>query len=98
MAAGIAKPSPSLPPPSLNIRVLIPITLPSISTSGPPLLPGLSDASVCMYTMGLCHDVAVGIDDDSCTNRVLADNSRCVGVTVVFRRSVPRHYDLYHRW
>ena len=31
------KPSPSLPPPSLNIKVLITqLTLPSISTSGPP--------------------------------------------------------------
>ena len=35
-----------------DIRVLIPTTLPSISTSGPPLFPGLMGASVWMYTMG----------------------------------------------
>src|ERR1700687_2874680 len=52
MAAGIAKPSPSLPPPVLNIKVLRPTTLPSTSTSGPPLFPGFIGASVWIYTMG----------------------------------------------
>ena len=47
----MAKPSPSLPL-SLSFKVLIPTTLPSISTSGPPLFPGFSAASVWMYTMG----------------------------------------------
>ena len=32
--------------------MLIPTTSPSESTTGPPLLPGLMDASVCKYTIG----------------------------------------------
>ena len=47
----MAKPRPSLPPASLNIRVLMPTRLPSISTSGPPLFPGFRAASVWIYTM-----------------------------------------------
>jgi hypothetical protein len=42
----MAKPSPSLPPDCDRMKVLMPITLPSASTSGPPLLPGLIGASV----------------------------------------------------
>ena len=45
-AAPAASPTPSLPPLPLKIAVLIPITFPSKSTKGPPLLPGLMAASV----------------------------------------------------
>ena len=37
---------PWLPPDRLRMNVLIPTTLPSVSTSGPPLFPGLIGASV----------------------------------------------------
>jgi len=50
---GIAKPSPmepdSWPPwvlPVVRIEALMPTSLPDMSTSGPPLLPGLIAASV----------------------------------------------------
>ena len=43
---GIAKPTPSLPPDSLSICELTPITLPLASSSGPPELPWLIAASV----------------------------------------------------
>ena len=43
---GIAKPTPSLPPEVVSICWLIPITRPSASSSGPPELPGLIEASV----------------------------------------------------
>ena len=46
MFEGAAKESPSLPPDWLKMRVLIPTTLPTASTRGPPLLPGLMEASV----------------------------------------------------
>jgi hypothetical protein len=48
MLLGAAKPSPSLPPDCDRIRVLMPTSRPSMSTSGPPLLPGLMEASVWM--------------------------------------------------
>ena len=41
---GIANPRPRLIP---LMSVFMPMTLPSMSQSGPPLLPGLIDASVC---------------------------------------------------
>ena len=43
---GIAKPTPSLPPDSLSICALTPMTFPSRSSSGPPELPWLIAASV----------------------------------------------------
>ena len=43
---GIAKPTPSLPPDSLSICALTPITRPWPSRSGPPELPWLIAASV----------------------------------------------------
>src|SRR5919202_3760640 len=43
---GIAKPTPWLPPESLSICELMPITWPSASSSGPPELPWLMAASV----------------------------------------------------
>ena len=45
---GIAKPMPTLPPVGLWIAVLTPITLPSRSKVGPPELPWLIGASICM--------------------------------------------------
>ena len=42
-----AKPTPEFTPVVEKIWVLIPITRPSASTSGPPELPGLMAASVC---------------------------------------------------
>ena len=46
--AGIAKPTPSLPPESLSICALTPITCACASSSGPPELPWLIAASVWM--------------------------------------------------
>jgi hypothetical protein len=43
---GMAKPSPSLPPPRERMEEFTPITSPSALTSGPPELPGLMEASV----------------------------------------------------
>jgi hypothetical protein len=43
---GMAKPSPTLPPLPEMMDEFTPITSPSAFTSGPPLLPGLIDASV----------------------------------------------------
>ncbi len=48
MSMGIAKPTPALERVEVAIAALIPITLPSRSTSGPPELPGLIAASVWM--------------------------------------------------
>ena len=45
---GVAKPMPMLPPLWLKIAVLMPITRPCWSKSGPPELPGLIEASVWM--------------------------------------------------
>ena len=46
--AGMAKPRPTLPPDGEKMAVLMPITLPSMSNSGPPELPRLMAASVWM--------------------------------------------------
>ena len=45
MLLGTLKLSPSLPPDWDMIRVLMPITSPSVFTSGPPLLPGFTATS-----------------------------------------------------
>ncbi len=46
VAAGVAKPMPIEPPEGERIAVLMPITSPSMSNSGPPELPLLMAASV----------------------------------------------------
>ncbi len=53
MSEGIEKPTPMLPdcppdddPPALAMATLMPISLPSSSTSAPPEFPGLMAASV----------------------------------------------------
>ena len=46
MSIGIAKPTPEFDRLEVAMAELIPITLPSRSTSGPPELPGLIAASV----------------------------------------------------
>ena len=47
VSTGTAKPMPTEPwPPPVAIWELIPITRPFASSSGPPELPGLIDASV----------------------------------------------------
>ena len=46
--AGVAKPTPTLPPEGEKIRVFTPMTLPSISNIGPPEFPRLIGASVWM--------------------------------------------------
>ena len=57
VSIGMAKPSPIEPPslpalaPMLRIAVLMPITAPVESTSGPPELPGLIAASVWMASI-----------------------------------------------
>ncbi len=48
MVAGMAKPTPAEPPDCDRMKVLMPIRSPSMSTSGPPELPGLIAASVWM--------------------------------------------------
>ena len=48
MLAGIAKPMPCEPPEREKIAVLMPTSLPAMSTSAPPELPGLMAASVWM--------------------------------------------------
>ena len=48
MLAGMAKPMPCEPPEREKIAVLIPTSLPVMSTSAPPELPGLIAASVWM--------------------------------------------------
>ncbi len=48
MAAGMAKPTPVEVPVRDKIEVLRPIRSPSMSTRGPPELPGLIAASVWM--------------------------------------------------
>ena len=48
MFTGIAKPIPTEPPVCEKIALLIPISAPRTSTSGPPELPGLIEASVWM--------------------------------------------------
>jgi hypothetical protein len=53
MLEGIAKPTPMLPasppePPAVAMATLMPMSLPSESTSAPPELPGLMAASVWM--------------------------------------------------
>ena len=48
MLAGMAKPMPIEPPPREKIAVLMPTSLPDMSTSAPPELPGLMAASVWM--------------------------------------------------
>ena len=45
---GIAKPMPMDPPDWEKIALLMPTTSPRLSSSGPPELPGLIDASVWM--------------------------------------------------
>src|SRR2546425_2284061 len=45
---GMANPMPMFPPDGVKIAVLMPITRPSESNSGPPELPGLMAASVWM--------------------------------------------------
>ena len=45
---GIAKPMPTDPPDWLKIALLMPTTCPRALMSGPPLLPGLIEASVWM--------------------------------------------------
>ena len=51
VSIGMAKPSPTLPPPTEAMAVLIPMTAPVASTSAPPELPGLIGASVCTALM-----------------------------------------------
>ena len=46
MLEGIENPMPMLPPDGDRIAVLMPMTAPSISNSGPPELPRLIGASV----------------------------------------------------
>ena len=48
MLEGMAKPMPMLPPVREKMAVLTPTSLPSRSTSAPPELPGLIEASVWM--------------------------------------------------
>ncbi len=57
---GTANPRPWLPPVSVAICSLMPITRPSASISGPPELPGLMAASVWMplgirWPLGACR-------------------------------------------
>ncbi len=48
MLTGMENPMPMLPPERLKMAVLTPTTSPCRFTRGPPLLPGLMEASVWM--------------------------------------------------
>jgi len=48
VSTGIENPTPEDAPDGEYIAVFIPIKLPELSSSGPPLLPGLIAASVCI--------------------------------------------------
>ena len=48
MLIGMAKPMPTDPPVWEKMALLMPISAPRTSTSGPPELPGLIEASVWM--------------------------------------------------
>ena len=48
MLIGMANPIPILPPPRLKMALLMPTTSPRRLMSGPPLFPGLIEASVWM--------------------------------------------------
>mmetsp|Transcript_66303 Transcript_66303/g.153993 ORF Transcript_66303/g.153993 Transcript_66303/m.153993 type:complete len:217 (-) Transcript_66303:784-1434(-) len=48
VSMGMARPTPAKVPLPLNMAVLTPTTLPSLLSNGPPLLPGLMEASVWM--------------------------------------------------
>ncbi len=57
-STGMAKPTPSLPPLIEAMAVLIPMTRPSASASGPPELPGLMGASVWMSPVSVPSGVS----------------------------------------
>ena len=60
---GTAKPIPELPPESLRICALIPITRPRESSSGPPELPWVIGASVWIAsTIWKCATVSAAIE------------------------------------
>ena len=91
--AGIAKPSPMLPacPDSLGIEaiaVLMPITCPAASTSGPPELPGLIAASVWIAEVNVVSEPSVS-SPVALTGRSSAET---MPVVTVFSRpsGVPR--------
>nr|DAD30939.1 TPA_asm: hypothetical protein HUJ06_009790 [Nelumbo nucifera] len=48
VSTGIENPTPEDAPDGEYIAVFIPIKLPELSRSGPPLLPGFMAASVCI--------------------------------------------------
>jgi hypothetical protein len=48
VSTGIENPTPDDAPEGEYIAVLIPIKFPELSSSGPPLFPGLIAASVCI--------------------------------------------------
>ena len=50
---GMAKPAPAKEPLPVMMKVLMPMSSPCASTSGPPELPGLMAASVWMKSPGL---------------------------------------------
>ena len=60
---GTAKPIPWLPPERLRMAVLMPITSPREFSSGPPELPGLTDASVWMAS-------SIRLPEGICTERM----------------------------
>ena len=75
---GWRSPSPSLPPDSDRMKVLMPTTWPSISTSGPPLLPGIDGRVGLDVDVGLlgsiCRD---GSADHAHADRILQSHADC---------------------
>ena len=73
VSTGMAKPMPAEAPDGEYIAVLTPTSLPFASSSGPPLLPGLIDASV--WTQPL-----IGRPATPCTSLPTAETMPCVSV------------------
>ena len=77
MLEGMAKPTPCEPPEREKIAVLMPTTLPAMSTSAPPELPGLMAASVWMKTCASeCAYLGAGQRRDDAAGHGLADAER----------------------
>ncbi len=83
----MAKPMPTEPPDCEKIIVLMPTSLPSMSTSAPPELPGLMAASVWMNTC--VSDCAISV-------RVSAEMMPLVTVWPDAERVADREHEVAH--
>ena len=80
---GTAKPTPAFAPLDEAIRAFIPITFPYMSRSGPPELPGLMAASVCMTPANEKPRVPAGSErPDALIMPLVSVNSRPNGLPI----------------